>query len=51
MTAATAQSPTFDFATAIEQIFAGGFVVGYELSSEPKSFQPHPVDLARKEVS
>jgi len=51
ITAATAQSPNFDLATAIEQIFAGGFAVAYELSSEQKSFQSHPVDLARKEVS
>ena len=38
MTAAIAQSPTFDVATAIRQIFADGLVVAYELSSEQKPF-------------
>ena len=49
MTVAIAQSPTFDIATAVRQIFADGLAVAYELSSEQKPFQPCPVDLARKE--
>src|SRR5262252_3353584 len=31
MTAAIAQNPTFDIATAVRQIFADGLVVAYEL--------------------
>jgi hypothetical protein len=49
MTAAIAQSPTFDIATAVRQIFADGLAVAYELSLDQKPFQPCPVDLARKE--
>ena len=49
MTAAIAQSPTFDVAAAVRQIFADGLAVAYELSSDQKPFQPCPVALARKE--
>jgi hypothetical protein len=51
MTVAAVENPTFDLAAAVQQIFADGLAVAYELSSEQKTFQPRPVDLACKGVS
>jgi hypothetical protein len=48
MAAATQQDPAFDLATAVQHIIAEGLAVAYWLSSEKKTFQPRPADLAAK---
>jgi putative DNA-binding protein len=50
MAAATLQDPAFDLAAAVQNIFAEGLAVAYCLSSDQKTFQPRPEDLARKEA-
>ena len=50
MRAATVQDPAFDFAAALQHIFAEGLAVAYGLSWEQKTFKPRLVDLAREEA-
>src|SRR5499427_6534552 len=50
MTAAIAQSPAFDVAAAVRQIFADGLAVAYELSSEQKTL-PAPSGSCAQRVS
>jgi hypothetical protein len=48
MAVATQQDPAFDLAAAVQHIIAEGLAVAYRLSSEQKTFQPRPADLAAK---